>query len=155
MASMPSGSPATGTTSAVMVRRSMRCRAPPPNLYSSPSWKVQLPPEGRTVMLEFEEAGAVLAVVQKLGGAFLWFPSKPEAIQQWEGMSFSSNFKVTKRITRNQHFDTDFACWSEVGKLVLGPADLPHISPRSRTHLPCISPASPLHLPRWASSCSG
>ena len=65
-------------------------------------------------------AGAVLAVVQKLGGAFLWFPSKPEAIQQWEGMSFSSSFKVTKRITRNQHFDTDFACWSEVGKLVLG-----------------------------------
>ena len=30
-------------------------------------YKVQLPPEGRTVMLEFEEAGAVLAVVQKLG----------------------------------------------------------------------------------------
>ena len=86
-------------------------------------YKVQLPPEGRTVMLEFEEAGAVLAVVQKLGGAFLWFPSKPEAIQQWEGMSFSSNFKVTKRITRNQHFDTDFACWSEVGKLVLGLTD--------------------------------
>eukprot|EP00965_Chrysotila_dentata_P100079 3306791-Pleurochrysis_carterae.AAC.1 len=28
--------------------------------------------------------------VQKLGGAFLWFPAKPEAVQQWEGMQFSS-----------------------------------------------------------------
>ena len=26
-------------------------------------------------------------------------------------------------ISRNQHFDTDFACWSEVGKLVLGLTD--------------------------------
>ena len=33
----------------------------------------------------------MLAVVQKLGGAFLWFPSKPESVQQWEGMQFSSS----------------------------------------------------------------
>ena len=26
-------------------------------------------------------------------------------------------------LKRNQHFDTDFACWSEAGKLVLGLAD--------------------------------
>ena len=26
-------------------------------------------------------------------------------------------------LQRNQHFDTDFACWSEVGKLVLGLTD--------------------------------
>ena len=48
-------------------------------------YKVQLPPEGRTVMLKFEEAGAVLAVVQKLGGAFLWFPSKPESVRLGKG----------------------------------------------------------------------
>ena len=27
----------------------------------------------------------MLAAVQKLGGAFLWFPSKPDSMQQWEG----------------------------------------------------------------------
>ena len=66
-------------------------------------YKVQLPPEGRTVMLEFEEAGAVLAVVQKLGGAFLWFPSKPESVQQWEGMQFSSSMMRNAVRQRNQH----------------------------------------------------
>ena len=52
---------------------------------------MQLPPEGKTIMLGWEPSGAVLAVVQKLGGAFLWFPSKPESVQQWEGMQFSSS----------------------------------------------------------------
>ena len=52
---------------------------------------MQLPPEGKTVLLAWEPGGAVLAVVQKLGGAFLWFPSKPESVQQWEGMQFSSS----------------------------------------------------------------
>ena len=66
-----------------------------------------------------------MAVVQKLGGAFLWFPSKPESVQQWEGMQFSSSMMRNAVLQRNQHFDTDFACWSEVRKLVLGPADLP------------------------------
>ena len=54
-------------------------------------YRVQLPPEGRTILLGWEPSGAVLAVVQKLGGAFLWFPSKPESVQQWEGMQFSSS----------------------------------------------------------------
>ena len=51
---------------------------------------MQLPPEGTTIHLGWEPSGAVLAVVQKLGGAFLWFPSKPESVQQWEGMQFCS-----------------------------------------------------------------
>ena len=118
---------------------------------------MQLPPEGTTIHLGWEPSGAVLAVVQKLGGAFLWFPSKPESVQQWEGMQFcskilrnsvrqtasaSSNPVCSQVATsnlvyafpgdaliceqvlkRNQHFDTDFACWSEAGKLVLGLAD--------------------------------
>ena len=82
-----------------------------------------MPPEGKTILLGWEPSGAVLAVVQKQGGAFLWFPSKPESVQQWEGMQFSSSMMRNAVLQRNQHFDTDFACWSEVGKLVLGLTD--------------------------------
>ena len=53
--------------------------------------RVQLPPEGKTIMLGWDPSGAVLAVVQKLGGAFLWSPSKPESVRQWEGQQFSSS----------------------------------------------------------------
>ena len=86
-------------------------------------YRVQLPPEGKTVLLGWEPSGAVLAVVQKLGGAFLWFPSKPESVQQWEGMQFASQMMKSSVLQRNTHFDTDFACWSEAGKLLLGLAD--------------------------------
>ena len=86
-------------------------------------YRVQLPPEGKTVLLGWEPSGAVLAVVQKLGGAFLWFPSKPESVQQWEGMQFASQMMRSSVLQRNTHFDTDFACWSEAGKLLLGLAD--------------------------------
>ena len=63
---------------------------------------MQLPPEGTTIHLGWEPSGAVLAVVQKLGGAFLWFPSKPESVQQWEGMQFCS--KILRNSVRQRVF---------------------------------------------------
>ena len=71
----------------------------------------------------------VLAVVQKRGGAFLWFPSKPESVQQWEGMQFSSSMMRNSVLQRNQHFDTDFACWSEAS------AHLPAYLQRTHAHV--------------------
>ena len=35
-------------------------------------------------MLGWEPNGNALAAVQNHGGAFLWFPSKPDSVQQWE-----------------------------------------------------------------------
>ena len=64
-------------------------------------YRVQLPPEGSIVFLGWEKNGRVLAAVQKLGGAFLWFPSKPQTMQQWEGMQFSS--KILKNSVSVQH----------------------------------------------------
>ena len=86
-------------------------------------YRVQLPQEGRTIFLGWEPSGAALAAVQDHGGAFLWFPSKPDCVQQWEGMQFSSQMLRSSSIKRNAHFDTCFASWSESRKLVLGLAD--------------------------------
>jgi len=61
--------------------------------------------------------------VQRLGGAFLWFPARPENVQQWEGMQFSTKVLKNSLVKRNSHFDTCFACWSDAGKLMLGLAD--------------------------------
>ena len=76
-------------------------------------YRVQLPPEGSIVFLGWERHGRVLAAVQKLGGAFLWFPSKPQTMQQWEGMQFSSKMIKSGVLKTSSHFDTSFACWSE------------------------------------------
>ena len=76
-------------------------------------YRVQLPPEGSIVFLGWEKNGRVLAAVQKLGGAFLWFPSKPQTMQQWEGMQFSSKMIKSGVLKTSSHFDTSFACWSE------------------------------------------
>ena len=86
-------------------------------------YRVKLPGDGTTIFVGWASSGAVLAVVQKLGGAFLWFPAKPGTVQQWEGMQFSSKMMKSSVLKRNAHFDTCFACWSESGKLVLGLAD--------------------------------
>jgi len=86
-------------------------------------YRVQLPKEGRTIFLGWEPSGAALAAVQDHGGAFLWFPSKPDCVQQWEGMQFSSQMLRSSALKRNSHFDTCFASWSETRKLVLGLAD--------------------------------
>ena len=86
-------------------------------------YRVQLPREGRTIFLGWEPSGAALAAVQDHGGAFLWFPSKPDCVQQWEGMQFSSQMLRSSALKRNSHFDTCFASWSETRKLVLGLAD--------------------------------
>jgi hypothetical protein len=83
-------------------------------------YRVQLPPEGHTIFIGWEPGGSVLAAVQKLGGAFLWFPSKPENVQQWEGMQFSTKVLKGSLLKRNSHFDACFASWSSAGKLVLG-----------------------------------
>ena len=83
-------------------------------------YKVQLPIEGLTIFIGWEPGGSVLAAVQKLGGAFLWFPAKPENVQQWEGMQFSTKVLAGSLLKRNSHFDTCFASWSSAGKLVLG-----------------------------------
>ena len=61
--------------------------------------------------------------MQRLGGAFLWFPARPENVQQWEGMQFSTKVLKNSLVKRNSHFDTCFACWSDAGKLMLGLAD--------------------------------
>ena len=53
-------------------------------------YRVKLPGDGTTIFVGWESTGAVLAVVQKLGGAFLWFPAKPGTVQQWEGMQVES-----------------------------------------------------------------
>jgi len=82
------------------------------------TYRVQLPKEGRCIFLGWEPSGAALAAVQDHGGAFLWFPSKPDCVQQWEGMQFSS-----RTAKKNAHFHTCFAEWSETRKLVLGLAD--------------------------------
>ena len=89
----------------------------------SPRLFLQLPREGRTIFLGWEPSGAALAAVQDHGGAFLWFPSKPDCVQQWEGMQFSSQMMRSSALKRNSHFDTCFASWSETRKLVLGLAD--------------------------------
>ena len=60
-------------------------------------YRVQLPASATTIFVGWEPSGAVLAAVQKLGGAFLWFPSKPEAVQQWEGMQFASQARRRRR----------------------------------------------------------
>jgi len=86
-------------------------------------YRVQLPREGQTIFVGWEQSGSVLAAVQKLGGAFLWFPAKPEAVQQWEGMQFSSKLLKNSVLKRDAHFDSSFAAWSPKGKLVLGLAD--------------------------------
>ena len=96
---------------------------------STCAW-AQLPREGRTIFLGWEPSGAALAAVQDHGGAFLWFPSKPDCVQQWEGMQFSSQMLRTSALKRNSHFDTCFASWSETRKLVLGLAVRPHRPPR-------------------------
>ena len=70
-----------------------------------------------------EAEAKALAAVQDHGGAFLWFPSKPDCVQQWEGMQFSSQMLRSSALKRNAHFDTCFASWSEARKLVLGLAD--------------------------------
>ena len=88
-----------------------------------PCARVQLPREGRSIFLGWEPSGAALAAVQDHGGAFLWFPSKPDCVQQWEGMQFSSQVLRSAALKRNSHFDTCFASWSETRKLVLGLAD--------------------------------
>ena len=86
-------------------------------------YRVQLPVEGTTVFIGWAPGGSVLAAVQKLGGAFLWFPARPENVQQWEGMQFSTTVLKGSLIKRNSHFDTCFASWSASGKLVLGLTD--------------------------------
>jgi len=116
-------------------------------------YRVQLPREGRTIFLGWEPSGAALAAVQDHGGAFLWFPAKPDCVQQWEGMQFASQVLRSSSggrasrcswcapgahahagprphqvlrssaIKRNSHFDTCFASWSSTRKLVLGLAD--------------------------------
>ena len=86
-------------------------------------YRVQLPREGRVIFLGWEPSGAALAAVQDHGGAFLWFPSKPDCVQQWEGMQFANQFMRSSALKRNAHFDTSFASWSEARKLVLGLAD--------------------------------
>jgi len=86
-------------------------------------YRVQLPQEGRTIFLGWEPSGAALAAVLDHGGAFLWFPSKPDCVQQWEGMQFSSQVLRAKTLQRNSHFNTCFANWSVTRKLVLGLAD--------------------------------
>ena len=53
-------------------------------------YRVKLPGDGTTIFVGWESTGAVLAVVQKLGGACLWFPAKPGTVQQWEGMQVES-----------------------------------------------------------------
>ena len=83
-------------------------------------YRVQLPQEGRIIFLGWEPSGAALAAVQDHGGAFLWFPSKPDCVQQWEGMQFASQLLRSSALKRNAHFDTCFASWSEARKLVLG-----------------------------------
>lgn len=83
-------------------------------------YRVQLPSEGHTIYIGWEPGGSVLAAVQKLGGAFLWFPSKPDNVQQWEGMQFSTKVLAGSLLKRNSHFDACFASWSSAGKLVLG-----------------------------------
>ena len=97
-------------------------------------YRVQLPREGRTIFLGWEPSGAALAAVQDHGGAFLWFPSKPDCVQQWEGMQFSSQMLKSNALKRNSHFDTCFASWSETRKLVLG------LAVRAR---PCLLYTSP------------
>ena len=59
-------------------------------------YRVQLPKEGRVIFLGWEPSGNALAAVQNLGGAFLWFPSKPDSVQQWEGMQFSSQVALAR-----------------------------------------------------------
>ena len=86
----------------------------------------------------------MLAAVQKLGGAFLWFPSKPDSMQQWEGMQFSSKMIRTGVLKSNSHFDTSFASWSVKGKLVLG------LSGRAAPPA-ARSSRRPRHAPRTAS----
>jgi len=86
-------------------------------------YRVQLPSEGHTIFIGWEPGGTVLAAVQKLGGAFLWFPARPENVQQWEGMQFSTKVLASSLLKRNSHFDACFASWSSSGKLVLGLAD--------------------------------
>ena len=48
------------------------------NSSGSVIYRVQLPQEGRIIFLGWEPSGAALAAVQDHGGAFLWFPSKPD-----------------------------------------------------------------------------
>ena len=86
-------------------------------------YRVQLPKEGRCIFLGWEPSGAALAAVQDHGGAFLWFPAKPDCVQQWEGMQFSSQVMRSSALKRNSHFNTSFAEWSATRKLVLGLAD--------------------------------
>mmetsp|Transcript_10863 Transcript_10863/g.24249 ORF Transcript_10863/g.24249 Transcript_10863/m.24249 type:complete len:890 (+) Transcript_10863:3-2672(+) len=83
-------------------------------------YRVQLPKEGRVIFLGWEPSGCALAAVQNHGGAFLWFPSRPDSVQQWEGMQFSSQLMKSSVLKRNSHFNTCFACWSPASKLVLG-----------------------------------
>ena len=86
-------------------------------------YRVQLPRDGRCIFLGWEPSGAALAAVQDVGGAFLWFPSKPDCVQQWEGMQFAASMMRASSAKRNAHFHTCFAEWSESRKLVLGLAD--------------------------------
>jgi WD40 repeat protein len=81
----------------------------------------QLPKEGRCIFLGWEPSGAALAAVQDHGGAFLWFPSKPDCVQQWEGMQFQGSMLSSS--SKNAAFHTTFAKWSKTRKLVLGLAD--------------------------------
>lgn len=82
---------------------------------------VQLPKDGRCIFLGWEPSGAALAAVQDHGGAFLWFPSKPDCVQQWEGMQFQGSMLSSS--SKNAAFHTTFAKWSKTRKLVLGLAD--------------------------------
>jgi len=112
-------------------------------------YRVQLPPEGQTIFIGWEPGGSVLAAVQKLGGAFLWFPSKPENVQQWEGMQFSTKVLSGSLLKRNSHFNACFASWSSAGKLVLG-APPPALGPQR-----CMSGHTRLpHVPRCAVCCA-
>ncbi len=61
------------------------------------------------MFLGWEPSGAALAAVQDHGGAFLWFPSKPDSVQQWEGMQFASSMMRSSAAKRNSHFHTCYA----------------------------------------------
>ena len=101
-------------------RRRPPTACPPPlaGLSSAPSALAAPAP-----LLSLLTAGRASRRDAPSGGAFLWFPSKPDSVQQWEGMQFSSQVMKSSVLKRNSHFNTCFACWSAASKLVLGLAD--------------------------------
>ena len=112
---------------------------------------MQLPPEGKTVLLAWEPGGAVLAVVQKLGGAFLWFPSRPESVQQWEGMQFSSS--IMRSAVRQHALQPPMQPGCNLAYGFPGASMNPYVS-RCCSATSTSTPTS-LAGARWASSCWG